>query len=221
MPYRRRFINNRRRGRPLRKRTWKKYVRRTRVPRKPRTFSFKRTCELATIPVAASTQQDALTFKLSDLPGATEFAPLFDSFRIVAVKLSFQPDYSNSPITDTVQGAGLGSIHTAIDHNDTDTLFTRLDLMQYDTYRRTRMDRIHKRYLKVNTLTKGYTLDDTTLVPYSEDTNWKKWFPTSSIGDAVKEPIYLGLKYSVDSMLNNSATIQVYATYYFQMKSVI
>lgn len=222
MPYRNRTIRRRRRviRRPRR------YIRRSRLPRRlPRhtkLFSCKRTCLLTTITVDEATQQfGALTFKLSDLPDYSEFKPLFDSYRLNAVKLMFQPNFSNSPISASVLSIGLGSIHTVVDHQDSVVPTGELQLMQYDKYKRTRMDKIHKRYFKVNTLDQGYTYNENVLTPYNQDQKWKVWFPTSQIGETT-EPVYLGLKYACDLITaNTSVEFKVYATYYFQMKSVI
>lgn len=220
------YRRTRRPRRTMRRRRLVRRVRRSiRRPirsRNTKLFNFKRTALLTTITQDETTQaMGALTFKISDLFDYGEFKPLFDSYRMKAVRIVFQPNFTNSNITSAVAGIGLGSLHTAIDHQDSVTPTGELQLMQYDKYRRSRHDRIHKRYFKVNTLDQGYTYSEDVLTPYNQDQKWRAWYPTALLGET-NEPVYLGLKYVSDLITaNTSIDFKVYVTYYFQMKSVI
>lgn len=200
-----------RRG-PRRARLGRRKLRRTwRRNRRPKTYlhSFKRSCIVDQINVANTAVAGALTFKLSDLPNYDEFSNLFDAYRLMAVKLKFVPDFSGSPTTDAVVSIGLHSLHTAIDHNDDTQPAGVLDLMEYDTYKMKRIDRGMNRYFHVNTLASGSAGDEQ---------NWKKWISTANTD--IK---YYGFKYWFDGIGQDSqvVTIDVFATYYFQCKSVI
>lgn len=190
---------------PLRRNRRRMMLRRPRRfrPRMTRQklFNFKRTCELSTVAISTSNVAGALTFKLNDLPSYTELTTLFDAFRIKAVKLQFVPDFSSA---DPIATTTIGSIHHAIDHNDSSAPSASTDLMQYSTYKRNRLDRGLKRYIKVNT-------QDST------GQDWNKWFRSS---DQYPVPYY-GFKYFAEAIGTGTIHLRVYATYYVQCKSTI
>lgn len=204
-------IYRRRTRRPLRRRP-RRNLRRMRMTRKrtqSRIHSFKRTAILTPIGLSDSAVKDCLQFKLSDLDDYSDFTNLFDQYRINAVKISFVPNFSNSALEYAANSAGLHSIHTVIDHNDNTDPNDVLELMQYDNYRRKRIDRVMTRYFKVNTLA------DTK--PSGLSAEWKKWISTSSTDVA-----YYGLKYWIDALESSTVTavFDVFVTYYIQCRSV-
>lgn len=203
----RRIRRGPRRVRPRRRmmrRVWRRY-------RRPQTriHSFKRTCILDPLTLVNSPLTGAITFKMSDLDNYQEFSDLFDSYRLIAVKLSFVPNSSSAPVADSIGTVGVHSLHTAIDHNDSGTPSDALELMQYDTYKRTNVIRGQKRYFHINTLNTGTGGDEL---------NWKKWISTANT-----DITYYGLKYVIDPLDSalRDIIIDVFATYYFQCKSVI
>lgn len=203
--------------------------------RKPRHIihNFKRTFSLGAILVAAASDNQGWSFKLSDLPSVSDFTALFDAYRICAVKLEFMPDVTNSPMTANngmtyLQTLGMGSLHTVIDHNDDLAPGGGPEeLMQYDTYKRKRLSTTWKRYFRVNTVSKNYYADENTqeLKSAYDETNWKKWLSMANVGNAQTESSYFGFKTIADGLANvsgdESFPITVYATYYFQCRSVI
>lgn len=203
-----RFRQRRSRIRPYRKRTWKKMSRRYRWKR-PRTVihQFKRTTTLTPITLGNASVNGALTFKLGDLDDYTEFTTLFDSYRLVAVKVKFVPNFSNANITPTAN-LGIHSIHSVIDQNDSNNPSDVLSMMQYDTYKRKRLDRGMTRYLRVATIanTGGY----------NAGLDWKRWLNTN-----YELAEYNGLKYWFDALEEDTTlTVDVFATYYIQCKSI-
>lgn len=207
----RRFRPRRTRSRTFKRRAWRRFTRIYKRRRPLRIHSFKRTCILSPITVNNAGVASELTFKLSDLPDYTDFQSLFDQYRIKAVKIQFVPNFTNSPMTASVNSIGMHSIHSAIDHNSSTDPPAVLDLMQIDTYKRTRLDRGLKRYFKVNTI-------DSWGATTNVETGWNKWLSTEN-GSAVE---YYGLRYVIDALEEDvSCTLDVFATYYFQCKSVI
>lgn len=221
MPYRRRTIRRRRRllRRPRR------YVRRSRLPRsltmrRMKIHSFKRTCHFTDITVANTAVKGHWFFKLSDLPDYTEFTNLFDFFRIKGIKLTIQPTYTGSPVDATESSIGFGSIHTAIERNDLSSFTgTELTLMQYDTYKRSRADRGHRRYFRPSTVNGEYASDGSAAGLSIE---WNKWISNSTGGSGGVSTAYQGINYLFDANnVNKTVEYKVYATYYIQCKSVV
>lgn len=193
--------------------------------RKPRSLihNFKRVCQLTPITVTANAGKTygGLSFRLSNLNNYQEFTSLFDSYRILAVKVKFIPDISSVPIITGNNNLGMGSLHTAIDHNDTTPPPNLSDILEYDTYKAKPIWRTWSRYFRVNTLGQK-TVANT---QYNTDINWKKWLPTSLVTDGVDDDYY-GLKWVADEYLvpatePDTLLINMYATFYFQCKSLV
>lgn len=94
-------------------------------------------------------------FKLSDIPNPTDFTTLYDQYQIKAIKYTLIPKFSNQPL-EVGSGAAasmLGNVWSVIDYDDSATPLNLAELLQYQNLKRTRMDKIHSRYLipKVNT----------------------------------------------------------------------
>lgn len=207
-------IYRRRTRRPLRRRP-RRMLRRMRMTRKrslrqSKVHNFKRTYIVEGIQLTTANYKQGYVFKLSDLSNYTEFTNLFDQYRINAVKFQIVPGFNG---TDAITQTSLLSIHSAIDHNDVTDPVNVSDLMQYDTYRRTRATRGHKRYFKTNLLT---PISDSG----GDTTTWGKWVSTENPGAE-----YYGLKLFIDRPYfvneSNAINFEVYATLYFQCKSVI
>lgn len=198
-----------------RRRAWRRFTRRYKRIRGSRIHSFKRTCQLSPITVTGSTGAgQAFTFKLSDLSNYDEFSNLFDQYRIKAVKFVVIPTFSGNDIANQLT---MSSFHSAIDHNDNSPATAVTELMEYDTYKRNRMSRGHKRYFSTSLATPANNSGNTFL------TTWNRWVNTSTIGGP-DEAIYFGLKMWIDGITQTTefeANFEVYVTYYFQCKSVI
>jgi len=200
------------RRRTFRRRAWRRFTRTyKRAGRRPRVHSFKRVAMLTPLQIGEGVAvPQTYSFKLSDLSNYSEFTNLFDQYRINAVKLQLVPTFSGNDIDyQTI----MGSIHSAIDHNDITNPTSVGQLMEYDTYKRSKQSRGHKRYFKVNLLSN--LSGDAGNV-----TTWKKWIDTAS-----PNAPYYGIKLMLDPLNSTDndkyATFEVYATFYFQCKSVI
>lgn len=205
----RRYRRGARRRSTFKRRAWRRFTRPYKRMRKPRIHNFKRTCILTPLTLGDSAVDGQLVFQLTDLPDYTEFTNLFDSFRINAVKLQFVPNFSNSPATASVGSLGIHSIHSIVDHNDSNPITSVLDLMQYDTYKRTRITSGLKRYFRVSTL--GFVGTGAQNVQYG------KWVDTTQAASAT----FLGLKYIADALeVDTTVTFDIFATYYIQCKDV-
>lgn len=94
-------------------------------------------------------------FRLSDVPTNTDFTSLYDQYQIKAIKYTLIPKFSNQPL-EVGSGAAaglLGNVWSVIDYDDALAPAAVTELLQYQNLKRTRMDKIHSRYLvpKVNT----------------------------------------------------------------------
>lgn len=96
----------------------------------------------------------ALTFALSSLPNASEFTSLFDSYKIMKVKLDWIPfgDTVNLPMNTMGGSSSLmspgGPLITAIDYDDANTPGTASDLLQYQASKVTPVPRRLKMSLR-------------------------------------------------------------------------
>lgn len=210
MPTRfRRYRRGARRSSTYKRKAWRRFTRIYKRYRKPRIHSFKRTCMLTPITLGNTPLNGQFQFQLTDLPDNDEFTSLFDSFRINAVKLQIVPNFTSSPATAQVTSLGLHSIHSIIDHNDSTPITSVLDLMQYDTYKRTRTHLGLKRYFKVSTV--GFVGTGAQNVQYG------RWVDTTQAASAV----FYGFKYIMDALeIDTTVTFDVFATYYIQCKDV-
>lgn len=198
-----------------RRRAWKRFTRRYKRTRGPRIHSFKRTCQLTPLTITSSTGVGtAFQFKLGDLTNYSEFVNLFDQYRIKAVKFTIVPTFNGNDITNQLT---MSSFHSAIDHNDVNPPTAVTDLMQYDTYKRSRMSRGHKRYFATSIAAPANASGNSYI------TSWNRWINTSTVGTG-DEVNYLGLKMWLDGITQTTeleANFEIYVTYYFQCKSVI
>lgn len=197
----------RRRRRVARKRIY----RRKRITRLSKIHSFTRTCEIATL--SGSNIADTfggLTFSLGMLPNSTEFTNLFDQFRICAVKLEIVPRYTSSDMNPQATAPLLPNIHTVIDYNDISTPGNLDTLFQYQNYKRTRGNTIHKRYFKPAVLAAAYEGAVTT----AYTSTWNRWLDTLDSGT-----LHYGLKYCIDQSFTG-AWYKVYAKFFIQCKGV-
>lgn len=98
------------------------------------------------------------SFQLNDVPNKTEFQNLFDEYRINAVLFELKPRYVSNLImsTDpatlssttnmvTANNLGLPEVNTVIDLNDATAPATTAELVEYQTFKQTRGNAIHKR----------------------------------------------------------------------------
>jgi len=68
---------------------------------------------------------------LSNIGNSAQYVGLFDSYRIVGVRVRF---LQASPVINTTTGQNFPNIYTAIDYNDSNSV-SAISIMQYDTYK--------------------------------------------------------------------------------------
>ena len=182
-------------------------------------YNFKRTVELENFPVAAgqSFSSKGYYFKFSDIPSMSEFTNLFDSFRILAVKITFYPPYNIAWLPASAN-APIGEFYSIIDYNDAVSPSSTSDMNQYQTLHRTWANRPHRRYLKPKLLQTGLVNGDTTFSALTT-VNGKPWLDMYSSQTAR----YYGVKIAWASSVGSDVKafdVRVTATYYFQGRYV-
>lgn len=171
-----------------------------------RVHYFKRTVQFEPITINDTQQFGALKFQLNQLPNYTEFTALFDVYRVSAIKIKFVPDYGTGSLNPLTTNVLFGCFHTAIDRNDDTPVGSLDELLQYDTYKQTRLTSYHSRYFKPMT-------------KITDASFKKKWYDTSDDDEA-----YYGIKYVADGTNISGGTLgnlTPYVTFYFQCKNVI
>jgi len=213
-PYRRRAPLRRRRVITRRKRMMRRMrPSRSLVSRQP-IHNFKRTwLDASTFYLGAAEMKGGYSFKLSDLPGYTEFTSLFDQYRIRKVKIVLVPNFG--PNTVPSGGAFLSnfSVNTVLDYNDVTAPANLNELLEYQNMRRTKGTREHKRYFTPAVAFSESTVGATTAI----DSKFSPWLSTSQAGT-----LHFGLKYYAGAIGATTDTLryQAYITYYIQCKNV-
>lgn len=187
------------------------------TPSRPTVYSFKRSWQAANLnTTAAALGNSAYKFQLSDLPNASEFTTLFDSYRIMGVKMKLVPCFSNSDIVDTAAVPGynihIPNVHTVIDYDDVTALSAVTDYMQYDTYKMTRGNKIVKVFCKPRPQASMNVSGAAALAAQESRYRW--------IDCNQASVYYFGIKVGYESTGVAGPFYQVYFTYYLQFKSV-
>lgn len=195
---------------PKRRRTVRRRkFRRFRAPRNNRIHNFTRCAELTNL--TTSTVADlmgGMTFKLSNCPNSTEFTNLFDKFRICAIKLEIVPNFTGSDLNPIGTKFSIPNISTVVDYNDVTTPGALTDLLQYNNYKRTRGQSIHKRYFKPAVLASNYE----GAVTSAYTSVWKRWLDTADV-----DTLHYGIKYHFDQT-STAIAYRCYAKFYIQCK---
>lgn len=190
--------------------------------KKRRRFSnkihaYKQTCELSNISIVAGITPTlaGYNFALSQLANASSFTQLYDQYRILGVKITFYPQYTNFNATTTASGAAsCPEIYTAIDLDSANAPASISELDQYTTCRRQIFNRPHSRYFRPTALGALYVGAAAT----GYYTLGKKW-----IDMANSDAPYYGIKVGIvtsNSTLSVAQLIRVTATYYLQCRNV-
>lgn len=147
----------------------------------------------------------------TDIPNWSEFVALYDSYKIMAIKVMFFPVADNTTSVAS-QSESFLRLFTAIDYNDRSVPTNISALREYENCKVTANNRIHKRYFKPN-----FTVDIESSALSGIMTNRNKpWLSTSS-GDVE----HLALKYGIET-LNQSNVVALYrveAKIYMAFKS--
>lgn len=206
MPYRKRIY---RRKRPLIKRR-RKMMRKPRSLQSRGVYSFKRTFEGTPISSSNTEQLGAYTFQFAQLPNYTEFTTLFDQYKINAIRLRFVPNVSES----SIGSSPIPDFHTVLDYTDGGAPASKNAMLEYPNWKMTRGTATHTRFF--------YPTSFVGVLPASGvltagDPKRKQWHASD-----LATVTHYGLKYCIDnaSASPNIITWSVYATFYFQCKSV-
>lgn len=155
----------------------------------------------------------SLSFKLSDVPGVSDFTSLFDQYKLTYVKLMFK--LQQDPSAQTAVNSFYPTMYHCVDHDDVSAPTSIDDLRQHG---RTRMSVLRpNRYTVIKVkpsvlyeVARNAGLGTTTVAP-----KWRQW-----IDMAHTDTIHYGLKYALDNTfnLNPNYSLEVQAQYWFQCR---
>lgn len=171
-----------------------------------RVYSFKRKVIPLTLQSNVNLETDvAFKFALSDLVGYQDFTGLFDSYKIVGVKLLFLPRADQQPSA----AGNAGVIWYAPDYDDNNAT-TLQALQQYQTVKMVRGDKPFSCYVRPKNAVPIYQTGST--YGYGQGTPW-----IDSINSSLP---YYGFKL-VWTQTSVIYTYDVYYTYYIRCKQVL
>lgn len=205
MAYRTNYRRRRTMRRPMRRLRRRMRIRRPLTRRSINSHHFKRTFIGEILSSGTSASFAGYSVNLSQLPNYTEFTTLFDQYRINKVVVKFVPSFTQDTIGSTEITPNLQSV---IDYNDVTTPTATSELLQYQSYRRTRGNQTHTRVFTPSTLV---DISDTASSP-----KWKQWLSTAN----ATLP-HFGLKVALDAtVVAGSAYYLPYFTVYLSCRSV-
>lgn len=218
---------NRRRdmGKPGRKRQYGVMNRRFQykrggAPKQPVQF-FKRTAYFNGIfQVGSAPLSQVAQFRLSDVPGASEFTTLYDQYQIKAVKYTLIPKFTNmtlnvNPAGGAINSAILGNVWSVIDYDDLTPALTLNQLLEYQNTKRTQMNKLHSRYFKPKVLTGIVNSAGVVLNNTAKKNQW--------LDCATSSTPHYGLKIWFDAVAGTTTTEVQYdlvVKYYLAFKNV-
>lgn len=203
MAYRRRY-----RRRTSRKRSYRRRFRRSyRYSKKgTKVFMYKRFCSLGTVAADSTLDQFfPFSFELNNVQGFSEFAQLYDFYKINAVKISFIPSQTMSNSLSTISNNQNTRFFSVIDYNDDSTISSLDDLRQYSTCKWTSAFRTHKRYIYK---------PKHSIASYVQSSQW--------CSTATPTTEWYGLKVGIEAMgatVTTSMNYRVEAKYYLSFKN--
>lgn len=144
--YRRRAMKGRQRRKKVGRSQFGRYGRKIKQP----VHYFTRTAFSPNFTQAVTTTAsgNAINFQLGFIPSPTDFTTLYDQYKILAIKMQLVPRFTNAIVATGGTNQILGNIWSVIDYDDTNTPTAVTELLQYQNCKRTRMDKIHTRYIK-------------------------------------------------------------------------
>lgn len=175
-----------------------------------RVHHFKRTFRLPQLNFSVgSTLMYAEQFDIGQLPQFTDFANLFEVYKVNAIKYELVPCQTGSDLNPTATTLFLPNILSVVDYTDATPPTGINELMQYTNLRRTKITRRHSRYFvpKVNNDVNGIAIANV-------KPTW--------MGFGAGIPMY-GVKWGLDQPVNtavNGFGIDRYVTFYFSCKNV-
>lgn len=127
--------------------------------------AFKRTAYLGTSTASMSAGGTATpiatahSFSLNQIPNVSEFANLFDQYKITGAKLTYTPTASEGIINPAVSASaplGYSRVHSVIDYDDSTAPTSENQLLEYGSHKSTPPFKTHVRYLKPKVLHEIY-----------------------------------------------------------------
>lgn len=130
---------------PWLKRNMRKRVIRKRTGIKQPVQYFKRTLYAKGYKVSSTTADTFLSFpaSLGQVPNSSEFVALYDQYKICGIKWTLMPRTTEAGVT-----TNSGVVGSVIDYDDSNVPTATDQLAQYQNFRMTRGNMIHKRYFK-------------------------------------------------------------------------
>lgn len=189
-----------------------------RVPRNRFTTgksSVTKTCRMLDFGqiTTAANPLGAYQFRLSDLPGYTDFA-IFDEYKITGVEVTFMPDF-NSNVGVSGTEYALPHLFTAIDYNDASAPGGENTLLQNESCIHHVPGKPARRYVQPRVAT---TLWQSGVASgFGAETN--KWIDTNSFGVA-----HYGIKYALITDVDSPEVHWAYRVtmkFYLSFKKVI
>lgn len=168
-----------------------------------------------------SNYSGGFAFRLSDLPNVSEYAALYDQYKITGIKFKVMPKSDNlAQAANSNTISGFGQIITVIDNDDAIAPTNKDDLLQYRTCKVTGPARKHSRYIVPKMLNTVYRTGLTS----AYNSISCKWLdmsitdvPTYGIKLWIDPPVLNGLAATPYAALQ--VPYDVYATYYFKCKN--
>lgn len=212
-----------RKRRPFKRRPFKRRAPMFRSPRfrkRTQIYPYKQHAQLANMVVNSGvTEFFQYSFHLSDLPQAATFTELYDQYRILAVKITFFPEFNVFFQVATGNSFVMPILYTVIDY-DTEAIPTSLaQLYDYTNLKKRFFKSPVTRYFKPQA---GYSTGAINGASVSAtiggNVSRKQWFNTNQPGVA-----YVGIRGSIDCATLTQlppSTIRVVADYYIQFRNV-
>lgn len=195
------------------------YARRKRVYRKKRytkgVMHFKRTVDLANAITTNNSVYNAFsyTFKFSDLPGVTDFASLFDQYRINCVVFTVYPqvDQFGSNSIPSLQ------IFSVVDYDDDGTPISLNEFNQYANLQRRMFTRPFTRKIYPTAIQTGVNISSANNDGFLRVPR-KTWFDMAN-----RDIKFFGHKFAICPATATGSvgyTCRVTCTYYFSCKGI-
>lgn len=173
-------------------------------------YSFQRVAQIGDVTSSTVDVFGAFSFQLDDIPNYTEFAALYDQYKITGIKLMFIPDQTVSDSTGSVLTTA-NFIHV-VDFDDETVPTSTNQLFEYQNVKINNFNRTVIRYFKPSMATGIY--NGSAIV--TGGNRKAGWIDTS----VVTIPHY-GFKYAMTaSTASRLQTFRVYAKFYIKCKNV-
>lgn len=225
-------------GRPTRRyrKTYRKYTKVSRPVRSKyalgRVFSFKRSHgnDISVVPIQGQgffsnvgipwTAGAGDSFQLDDLTHYDEFTALFDSYKIVGVKMTFTFGLTVVTLGSTTAAGGatmvnaMPMLYWVLDHDDSTVPASLPAMREYESFKMRRLDKPFSIFIRPKAAAMVYNTPVTTA--YQESKGWM------DCGNADID--YFGIKFCLDPILytqtSSIGTLRVDYTYYMKFKNV-